>query len=75
MRYETREIKISKHAAKQIKVREITEYEVKSIVRAGAVHPDADCDFIAYGSIRGQHIEVACLDLGSHLLIKTAYVR
>lgn len=73
MRHESRAIRFSHHAQKRLAQRSIDRADAEQIVRSGAIRPDADCDFVAYGSFGGKYIEVACLDKGDHLFVKTVY--
>lgn len=73
MRNETRPVKFSRHATQRMAQRGISQADAEQIVRHGATRPDADSDFIAFGSINGRHIEVACLDKGDHIFVKTVY--
>ncbi|HEY9765345.1 MAG TPA: DUF4258 domain-containing protein [Chroococcales cyanobacterium] len=73
MRNEGRPIEFGKHAVKRLKGREISESDAVQIIRHGAIRPDGDCDFIAFGSFNGRQLEAACLDLGDHIFVKTVY--
>jgi len=73
MRREAREVKFGKHAERRLRDRRILREDAELIVRSGAIRPDADCDFIAFGSISGRTLECACLDMGEHIFVKTVY--
>lgn len=72
-RHERRPIELTDHAEKRMLKRGISIELVEQIVRHGSTRPDADCDFIAFGSYEGRYIEVACLDLGNRIRVKATY--
>lgn len=72
-RDERRPVIFGYHAKQRLAERGIRPEDAEWVVRAGAVRPDADCDFIAFGSVAGRPIQCACLDRGDHILVKTAY--
>jgi hypothetical protein len=73
-RDERRPVVFSYHALKRLRERGVSRAEAEWIVRAGAVRPDADRDFLAYGTGAGALITCACLDEGALVFVKTVYV-
>ena len=73
-RNEQRPVEFSKHAVQRLEQRGIPVADAEQLIRHGAIRADADCDFLAYGRINGRSVEVACLDLGDRIRVKTAYI-
>ena len=72
-RNEQRPVTFGFHARERLAQRGIALAEAEHVVRHGATRPDADCDFIAFGWFKGATLEVACLDRGDHIFVKTVY--
>lgn len=68
-----RPVKFSHHAERRLAERGISKADAEQIVRHGARRADVDDDFIAFGSISGEPLEVVCVEDGYDLVVKTVY--